>query len=99
NASAADFNQIDELIQEEEYEEAIIKSTKQIESESKESAEIYFLRSFAYLQTNQTKEALTDLKKTISINDEFPEAHYNLALIYHSNGDSEKAKEAISRAY
>lgn len=91
--------QIEELLKQEKYEAIISQANQAIESEGNLEAAILFHRSYAYIELNQDQKAIEDLERSIEIDHSFPEAYYNLAILYKNNGKVEKAKSAIESAY
>ncbi|WP_162632640.1 rhomboid family intramembrane serine protease [Paraliobacillus zengyii] len=89
-----------QLIVGEEYDEVITVTTRIIKSNPSDySAELLFLRSYAYSKLAQTDKARKDLENLISIEpNKIPEAHYNLALIYMDNDEANKAKKSLEKA-
>ncbi|MFD1018752.1 rhomboid family intramembrane serine protease [Thalassobacillus hwangdonensis] len=77
------------------YEEAVELATEAIQKGGQFEKELYFNRSFAYYQLDKEEDFQKDLERAIEIanerNEEFPEAHYNLALLYNEQGEKEKA--------
>lgn len=99
NSEIDHLNQIEQLINEEKYDEAIEETTKKIDGESSDyQAELLFQRSFAYIRLLDFDRAIEDLEASIEINDQFPVSHYNLALLYAEIGEFEAAEAAITRA-
>ncbi|RFA36406.1 rhomboid family intramembrane serine protease [Virgibacillus dokdonensis] len=93
---------IEELVQEEKYEQVVTEASKAIrntEGEEQWKAAILFHRSYAYIELNQKNLAMDDLKQSVQLDNSFPEAHYNLALLYYQQGNIEEAKDFIKRAY
>lgn len=60
---------------------------------------LYFQRSIAYINLGEYEAATVDLEKTIEIDDKFHSSHYNLALLYKTQGEDRKAEESIETAY
>jgi rhomboid protease GluP len=90
--------QIDELLQQEKYQEVVEVATEGLAKEGELEANLLFQRSYAYIQLDQSEEAETDLEQTIEIDNSLSEAHYNLAVLYANKGDLTKARESIERA-
>ncbi|GGK03328.1 rhomboid protease GluP [Lentibacillus kapialis] len=93
----------EQFITEDQYEEAAdvatkgLKRSKQIENELE--SHLLFQRSYAYIQLNNINNAITDLEKSIDLNNDFSRAHYNLAILYGNNGREDEAKKHIETAY
>ncbi|RCW65370.1 rhomboid family protein [Saliterribacillus persicus] len=77
---------------------AIDAVTKTLPYADEFEAELLFYRSYAYLQIEEYELARGDLLEVISIKNNFPEAHYNLALIYKERGDRKEAIQQIEMA-
>ncbi|WP_173916144.1 rhomboid family intramembrane serine protease [Halobacillus sp. Marseille-Q1614] len=82
-----------ELIDQENYEEAISRTTNALLKPGEYEAELLFNRSFAYTQTDELDLAQSDLEKVIELQPDMAEAHYNLALIYQQNKKIELAQK------
>lgn len=91
---------INDLIDQEAYEQIITVSTQALDIEPNDyRAELLFYRSYAYSYMSQTDKALKDLETLIRIApNKIPEAHFNLALIYLDSNMLEKAKTALEKA-
>ncbi|MFC4558813.1 rhomboid family intramembrane serine protease [Virgibacillus kekensis] len=87
------------LIKKEKHEEVIGTATKGLEYTGEFESQLLFHRSYAYIQEGQTKKAIDDLRNALEINSSFPEAHYNLAILYQNQGEMKKAKQHIEQAY
>lgn len=90
---------IEEHIDSEDYEAVITRTTEALERPGQFEAELLFQRSVAYINLYEDHLATEDLEKSISIKDDFPEAYYNLAILYYTDGIMDKAKEFAERAY
>ena len=62
------------------------------------NAEIEFLTAYAYQMTQQDKKASKLYRKLIRRNPELPEPRNNLAMIYLSKGDYDRASELLVNA-
>ncbi|MDL4841545.1 rhomboid family intramembrane serine protease [Aquibacillus rhizosphaerae] len=87
-----------ELIEAEKFDEvveitskAIKYSNDTINYSSDYEAELLFYRSFALIQLDDLNKAKKDLEKVVMINPDMAEAHYNLAILFLDEGNSEKA--------
>lgn len=89
---------IEELNINEQYEEAAEKASTALQDSNEFEAEILFQRAYSYIQLGQIKQAITDLEKSIDIDPEIAEAHYNLAILYYEEGQLEHAKTSIIEA-
>ncbi len=63
-----------------------------------EHAYLYFYRGVAYFENAELELAEADFQAAIEIDENFAEAHYNLAVIYSRYGEFELAKEHASKA-
>lgn len=99
NSTSYQLMQIKTLVDEGKYEEVVDLATEGLKGSGDLRDELLFKRSYAYIKMNKLKPALHDLKKAIQLNDEFAEAHFNLAILYYNKGDSNKAKTHIKKAY
>lgn len=93
--------EIDELIIEEEYEGVIDLASEGLELATEPSleAQLFFQRSYANIQLNNSESAIEDLENCIEKEGQFAPAYYNLAMLYEEKGDNSKATEAIKKAY
>src|SRR5699024_1682040 len=73
-------------------------ATKALEDPEEFEAELLFQRAYAYIELGETIKAISDLEKSIQINPDFPEAHYNLSILYYDRNDIDKAKISIEKA-
>ncbi|MBM7701533.1 rhomboid family intramembrane serine protease [Metabacillus iocasae] len=86
-----------QYIQKEEYSKVNRVLTPFIDGNSKDSR-VYFLASIVEFQENDLNQARQYLESAVQYNNQFHEAHYNLALIYSEMNETEKAKEAVNKA-
>ncbi|HLR62403.1 MAG TPA: rhomboid family intramembrane serine protease [Lentibacillus sp.] len=93
----------EQLISEEQYEEVVDVATKGLQTsnqiEDELESHLLFQRSYAYIELNSIDQAITDLEKSVELNDKFSRAHYNLAVLYGNNGVKDKAVKHINKAY
>lgn len=87
-----------ELNESKQFIESIETTTKALHHPGNYEAELLFNRSYAYSQNNQLSLAKQDLIKVIELQPKMAEAHYNLALIYQSEGDLNSAKQFAEEA-
>ncbi|TFJ93669.1 rhomboid family intramembrane serine protease [Lentibacillus salicampi] len=103
NSPAYQLMKAEQLIAEKQYEDVVDTATKGLSStqiEDELESHLLFQRSYAYIQMNRIDQAITDLQKSVKLNDAFAEAHYNLAILYGNNSaEEDKALEHIKRAY
>ncbi|WP_217586711.1 rhomboid family intramembrane serine protease [Lentibacillus saliphilus] len=90
---------LDELSQNEQYEDMIDRATVALHNPEDKEAIILFQRSYANMNLGRPEDAIPDLEQVVQINDEFAEAFYNLASAYAQTGLNEKAVKAVERAY
>jgi len=57
----------------------------------------FFARGNDYLQSGKVKEAVAAYEKAVKADPNYPDAHYNLALAYQKNGQSEKSVEEFRK--
>ncbi|SFE29934.1 rhomboid family intramembrane serine protease [Alteribacillus iranensis] len=84
-----------ELLQENETEEAedILLGIL----ENQEHAQARFLLGNALIQKGNTEEALVQFQKAVTLDEEFPEAYYNLTILYLELGRVEEAQESFRK--
>lgn len=93
------LSKIEDRIAEEDYEEVIDLANEALAQSTHYNKEILFNRSYAYIELNKWDEAIADLEEVIEIDDQFAEAHYNLALVYLETGETEEARDRVEQAY
>ncbi|TQS74547.1 rhomboid family intramembrane serine protease [Ornithinibacillus gellani] len=98
NNAAYQLAHIEELVQENEYEEIIDRATKALENPGDFESVLLFQRSYAYIGMEKYDLAIKDLEQSIAL-DELPEAYFNLAILYQDTGETEKADQAVRKAY
>jgi rhomboid protease GluP len=76
---------------EQDYESAVESLTLAIQFATDNKDDYYFERSYSYIFLEEWEKARDDLLKALEINDRFPEAHHNLAIVYEQLNDKEKA--------
>ncbi|MBP2078191.1 rhomboid family intramembrane serine protease [Oceanobacillus polygoni] len=91
--------QIEQLLLDNQFEEVVPVATDALEIDGDMQGLILFQRSYAYIELNELELAIEDLEQSILHEPVLPEAFYNLALLYDSSGQLEKAKEMITKAY
>ncbi|MGV3464841.1 MAG: rhomboid family intramembrane serine protease [Heyndrickxia sp.] len=67
-------------------------------SKGKGNAVTYFQLSYAEIQLKKYSDAKQHLQKAIKMEPSFPEAHFNLALIYLDEGNKSEAKKEAEKA-
>lgn len=72
---------------------------KEMIEEDKGNAHTYFLYSIVKIKNEQYAEAETLLHKVLDLDEDFPEAHYNLAVLLVERGEEGQAKEHAEIAY
>lgn len=93
------LTKIDEHLEAEDYEAVLSKTTNALKSPGDFESQLLFQRSIAYIYLGADDLAINDLENSISLNNKFPEAHYNLAILYYSTNLIEKAEESAREAY
>lgn len=99
NSAAYQLTKMEELLKQEEYEKVIKLANDALEKPGEVESHLLFQRSYAYIELNKIDKAIKDLEKVIVLNDQMPEAFYNLALLYHHTGQESKAEDKIKKAY
>lgn len=101
NVIAHYIYKIDQELEQENYHHMIEIANDVIEMSQDENVHLqaYFQRSVAYIHLQQYDDAISDIEKTIEIDDTFAASYYNLALIYIEQNYIDKAKENASIAY
>ncbi|WP_337020508.1 rhomboid family intramembrane serine protease, partial [Oceanobacillus massiliensis] len=99
NSQSYQLMQMEQLLADEKYEEAVDIATRALDMEGDLEAPILFQRSYAYIELTEIDRAITDLEQSIQSKNPLPEAYYNLALLYFNDGRIEEAREMISNAF
>ncbi|WP_162297848.1 rhomboid family protein [Halalkalibacillus sediminis] len=86
-----------EYVESERYAELIDWSTDRID-QGIEHEFVYFYRAVAYLETDRLDAAEDDLFRSIEINEDFAEAHYNLSVISERENEIGMALEHVRKA-
>lgn len=86
-----------EYIHEEQYEKAYLLLSQDVQK-GKDSADYYFLLSFAEIQLGYLEDAEKSLLKALELNPAYDIAHFNLALIYLEQGNIEEARLHVEKA-
>ena len=63
-----------------------------------EKSDALEILGYCYYYSGETDKALRAYQKTIRLNANSFEAHYNLAIIYYQKGDYDKARELLEKA-
>lgn len=87
-----------ELLKQENYEQAYEVLKKFEENTKNPTAQFYFSLSFVEIKMGLLADGKVHLQKAIELEPEFPEANYNLALIFYEEGDLEQAKVHAEKA-
>lgn len=90
---------IEELLEKDNYEEIVRIATKGLENPADLASALLFQRSYAYIEMNKTSLAVDDLEKITEIDNDMPEAYYNLAMLYVDQGEKQKAVQTVEKAY
>lgn len=99
NSDAYQLTKIEALNDQANYEEVVDVATEALKNAGELEAFILFQRSFAYIQLNDIDLAIEDLESSIVLDNTIPEAHYNLALLYHNTGQETQAEDSMKEAY
>lgn len=99
NSPSYQLMKTEQLAAVQNYEEIVEATTIGLRNPDDLADELLFQRSYAYVKLDKIDSAIDDLEDTIQINDEFAEAHFNLAVIYYNQGQVNKAQERIKKAY
>ncbi|AIF43423.1 rhomboid family intramembrane serine protease [Virgibacillus sp. SK37] len=99
NSQSYQLIQIENYLQEEKYNEVVELATDSLDKKGDMEATILFQRAYAFIELGNIDAAKQDLQEVVKINPEFPQAHFNLALLYYNTGEQEKAENAIQTAY
>lgn len=71
---------------------------KSYEKESRVTEKTYFLLSYTEIKLQNLADAKAHLLKAIALDKSFPEAHFNIALIYLEEGNLVSAKQHAEKA-
>ena len=85
------------LIEQKSYQQAIDSGELLLEAHAGEP-EIEFLTAYAYQMSRQQKKAIAHYQNQIRLHPNLPEPRNNLAMIYLSEGDYDKASELLVNA-
>ncbi|MGN8645479.1 rhomboid family intramembrane serine protease [Gracilibacillus sp. HCP3S3_G5_1] len=92
---ALQIQRVQQLLQEEQYNEVAEIVTKTLPYAENLQAELLFYRSFANIHLEVFEQARSDLEKAVEQKSDFEEAWYNLALLYEQENEREKAISAV----
>ncbi|GGD04913.1 rhomboid family intramembrane serine protease [Pontibacillus salipaludis] len=81
-----------------QFEQAFDVANQAIEEQNNENSVLYFIRSYGYIQQDQVKQAITDLKRSVELDPQNDSAHYNLGVLYARQGKRELAIDAVQKA-
>jgi tetratricopeptide (TPR) repeat protein len=93
----ADVKQIQDLIAEGKLDQAM-KETGAILEKDPDNVQALFMKGLIHTRANQLKEAEETFLLLSKNNPDLPEPYNNLAVIYASQGEFEKAREALQKA-
>ncbi|WP_130859826.1 rhomboid family intramembrane serine protease [Gracilibacillus phocaeensis] len=82
---------VEQLQQEDNYSQMIDTVTQTLPHAENYQAELLFLRSIAYVHTEDSDQAIRDLEQAVHLKSDFENGWYNLALLYHLEGQQEDA--------
>lgn len=92
-----DLKQIQGMITEGKLEQAMTE-TKAILAKDPDNIQVLFMKGLIHTRANQLKEAEETFLLLSKNNPDLPEPYNNLAVIYASQGEFEKAREALQKA-
>lgn len=92
-----DVKQIQGLIAEAKFDQALTE-TKAILAKDPDNVQALFMKGLIHTRTNQLKDAEETFLFLSNNNPDLPEPYNNLAVIYASQGEFEKAREALQKA-
>ncbi|MDY0396688.1 tetratricopeptide repeat protein [Virgibacillus halophilus] len=93
HSAVYEWEQVNELMEAQDYDGAIRHATKGLEKAQEElKAVLLFKRAYAYTATKQPDKAIADYENSIQANPDLAESYYNLALLYMDKKEMEKAK-------
>ncbi|WP_053367138.1 rhomboid family protein [Bacillus sp. FJAT-27245] len=87
----------EEQVNQKDYNEAY-SILRKYEKETEVSEKTYFLLSYTEIKLQKFADAKAHLLKAIALDDSFPEAHFNLALLYLEERDLVSAKKHAEKA-
>lgn len=99
NSAMYQLTKIEDLLEEDNYQEVVNVATKGLEDPDDLSSSLLFQRSYAYIELDKTTLAIKDLEKIVGMDSDMPEAYYNLAMLYFNQGDNQKAVKSVKKAY
>ncbi|MGP4107271.1 rhomboid family intramembrane serine protease [Virgibacillus sp. L01] len=99
NSPSYQLMKVEQLAAVQDYEKIVEITTTGLRNPDDLADELLFQRSYAYVNLNEVDLAIDDLEDAIQTNDEFAEAHFNLAVLYYNKGQEKKAQERIKKAY
>ncbi|MFB4166473.1 rhomboid family intramembrane serine protease [Virgibacillus sp. JSM 102003] len=99
NSPSYQLLKVEQLASVPDYEEIVEVTTIGLRNSEDLADILLFQRSYAYVKLNEVDLAIDDLESAIQMNDEFAEAHFNLAVLYYNKGQENKAQERIREAY
>jgi tetratricopeptide (TPR) repeat protein len=95
--ASASYPQLQQLLEQKKYTEAIERG-ESLMREHPDHAHAAFMTAYAYQQTGQQQKAINLYQKVIAENPELPEPRNNLAMIYLSQGDYDRASQLLVQA-
>lgn len=93
------LQEIDGYLDEQNYEAVIESADKGLENPGDLKPQLLFQRAFAYIHLNEPDLALAALQEVIKREKDFPQAYYNLAVLYDDMEEREKAVDIAYKAY
>ncbi|KAB8128437.1 rhomboid family intramembrane serine protease [Gracilibacillus oryzae] len=95
---AVQLGEIQQQLEEENYQEVVSLTTEILPYADQQKAELYFQRSYAHILLGNSNEAISDLKRCLELKPNFEQALYNLALLYANNNQINEAVPLLEKA-
>lgn len=99
NSAMYQLTKTEELLKEDNYEEVVKHATKGLENPDNFASALLFQRSYAYIELGKSALAVEDLEKVVKLDEDMPQAYFNLARLYANQGERQKAVETVKKAY
>ncbi|MDA7418181.1 tetratricopeptide repeat protein [Xenophilus arseniciresistens] len=96
-AIANDHDAVDALIQARKYDEALSRADKFL-SDKPRDVQMRFLKGVAQLESNRRAEAIATFTQLTQDAPELPEPYNNLAVLHASQGQYDRARQALESA-
>ncbi|MFC4404213.1 rhomboid family intramembrane serine protease [Gracilibacillus xinjiangensis] len=95
---AVQLQEVQQLLNRENYQEIIYVTSDIIPYADKWKPELYFYRSFAHIQLDHYQEAISDLEMCLKLDPNLEKALYNLAILYQNDNRPSDALLLIEKA-